>query len=113
MGLATSTPSTRQSKPFGEFPLITIALSSNLPYDTPAKADAILAGSSNPPAYLLVSSTVKERALINAIEFCGRSLRMDGLITTSFIFIGYSVKLICKTTSFAEVIINSGTTYDS
>ena len=67
-GLGMSTPSTRQTTPKGLFPRITMSFLESSAPCTPAKLEAILAGSILEPGYLFDSSTLNCWAEMRAIS---------------------------------------------
>ncbi len=86
LGLGMFKPSSCHNIPVGEFPLTTISLRESLPPITPAKFAAMREGSPNAPAYRLVSSILKDRALTIAKSLLVAVLSsfVLAVITTSF-----------------------------
>ena len=73
-GFGMSIPSTRHTTPSGEFPRITISFLESLAPPTPAKLEAIRAGSEREPAYRSVSETLN----------CCAEISANSLITAPF-----------------------------
>ena len=83
LGFGMSMPSMRQRMPWGELPRTTMSLRESSAPCTPAKLDAIRAGSPRLPANRSVSSTVNNRAEMSAASLLGLSPLAFPLMVTS------------------------------
>ena len=83
LGFGMSMPSIRHKIPWGEFPRTTISFLESSAPCTPAKFEAIRAGSPRLPAKRSVSSTVNNRAEISAASLLGLSPFGLALMLTS------------------------------
>ena len=103
-----SIPSNLHRTPIGEFPLTTISFLESSAPPTPAKLEAILAGSPLVPAYFSVSSTENARELIIAISFIASPLSSVAVISSSFMLTKDSSIVRSKITSLPEPTITLG-----